>query len=54
MLMKKVDAPTKAVEVEWKKIKREAAAREKEGDERMLTNLYMEIAKANLLINCIL
>ncbi|KAK2412934.1 microtubule-associated protein 70-2 [Trifolium repens] len=30
MLMKKVDALTKAMEVEWKKMKREAAAREKE------------------------
>lgn len=28
--MKKVDALTKAMEVEWKKMKREAAAREKE------------------------
>ncbi|KAK7331139.1 hypothetical protein VNO77_25355 [Canavalia gladiata] len=30
MLMKKIDALTKAMEVEWKKMKREAAAREKE------------------------
>ncbi|TKY53930.1 Microtubule-associated protein 70-5 [Spatholobus suberectus] len=30
MLIKKVDALTKAMEVEWKKMKREAAAREKE------------------------
>lgn len=30
MLTKKVDALTKAMEVEWKKMKREAAAREKE------------------------
>ncbi|KAI4298810.1 hypothetical protein L6164_032327 [Bauhinia variegata] len=30
MLMKKVDALTKAMEVEWKKMKREAVAREKE------------------------
>lgn len=29
--MKKVDALTKAMEVEWKKMKKEAAAREKEG-----------------------
>lgn len=30
MLTKKVDALTKAMEVEWKKMKREAAARERE------------------------
>jgi hypothetical protein len=30
MLTKKVDALTKAMEVEWKKMKREAVAREKE------------------------
>ena len=30
MLIKKVDVLTKAMEVEWKKMKREAAAREKE------------------------
>jgi hypothetical protein len=30
MFMKKVDALTKSMEVEWKKMKRDAAAREKE------------------------
>jgi len=30
MLTKKVDALTKAMQVEWKKMKREAASREKE------------------------
>jgi len=102
--MKKVDALTKSMEVEWKKMKRDATAGEKEisaainsndnkkyrntdsskrlvwlihanqycsvclnytvttnnvikllqGDEKKLTNLYLEIAKGILLINFVI
>ncbi|XP_056863885.1 microtubule-associated protein 70-5 [Raphanus sativus] len=48
MLLKKVDALTKAIEVETKKAKREAAAREKENALAMLNEESKQCRKANL------
>ncbi|KAL0873986.1 hypothetical protein Bca101_023691 [Brassica carinata] len=48
MLLKKVDALTKAIEVETKKAKREAAAREKENALAMLNEESNRCRKANL------
>ncbi|KAF3488310.1 hypothetical protein F2Q69_00056859 [Brassica cretica] len=48
MLLKKVDALTKAIEVETKKAKREAAAREKENTLALLNEEPKQCRKANL------
>ena len=48
MLLKKVDALTKAIEVETKKAKREAAAREKENALAVLNEEPKQCRKANL------
>jgi hypothetical protein len=48
MLLKKVDALTKAIEVETKKAKREAAAREKENALAMLNEESKLCRKAKL------
>ncbi|ESQ55711.1 hypothetical protein EUTSA_v10024950mg [Eutrema salsugineum] len=48
MLLKKVDALTKAIEVETKKAKREAAAREKENALAILKEESKQCRKANL------
>lgn len=48
MLLKKVDALTKAIEVETKKAKREAAAREKENALAMLNEESKQSRKTNL------
>lgn len=48
MLLKKVDALTKAIEMETKKAKREAAAREKENALAMLKEESKQSRKTNL------
>jgi len=48
MLLKKVHALTKAIEVETKKAKREAAAREKENALAILNEESKRCRKANL------
>lgn len=48
MLLKKVDALTKAIEVETKKAKREAAAREKEIALAILNQQSKQCRKTNL------
>lgn len=48
MLLKKVDALTKAIEMETKKAKREAAAREKENALASLSEESKRCRKANL------